>query len=88
MPRPDNPQITLLPDADPTKFWTIDDLCQEAGMSRGAVGHWIRKGQLPAVEIQGRLYVRPEEWARSPLRFRKPYRKHVRGWWRHLSVPA
>ncbi len=84
---PAKPLVFTLDHANPNDFWSLSELCRVSGMSRGAVEAWIRKGRLPVYDIGGRLYVKPEEWAASPLRFRKPYKKHVRGWWREM-VPA
>ena len=47
----------------PDDLLTVTEAAQEAGVSRWIVASWITSGQLPAVLIEGRRFVRPADLA-------------------------
>jgi excisionase family DNA binding protein len=50
------------------KLLTITQAAQRAGVSRWTISSWITTGQLPAVRITGRRYVRAEDLAATQAR--------------------
>jgi excisionase family DNA binding protein len=49
--------------ADTTRLLTVTEAAHQAKVSRYTVRGWITNGQLPAVRINGRRYVRAEDLA-------------------------
>ena len=43
------------------RFYTVDDVAEAFGVTRAAVYIWMRRGQLPYVQIGGRRRVRESE---------------------------
>jgi excisionase family DNA binding protein len=52
----------------PSELLTVTAAAQQAGVSRPIISGWITHGQLPAVRINGRRYVRPEDVAATQAR--------------------
>jgi excisionase family DNA binding protein len=42
---------------------TVPEAAQHAGISRHTISGWITRGQLPAVRVNGRCHIRPEDLA-------------------------
>ena len=54
--------------ADAPRLLTATEAAQRAGVSRNTVSGWITHGDLPAIRIAGRRYVRPADLAATQAR--------------------
>jgi len=54
--------------SDPAGLLTVTQAGQRAGVSRYTVAGWVTSGQLPAVRMDGRRYVRAEDLAAAQAR--------------------
>ena len=52
----------------PSALLTVTPAAQQAGVTRSTVSSWITRGKLPAVRINGRRYVRPDDLAATQAR--------------------
>ena len=48
-------------DPDAARLLTVAGAAQQAGVSRHIISSWITRGQLAAVRIAGRRYIRPDD---------------------------
>ena len=56
------------PSPQATGLLSVAQAAQLAGISRWTISSWITTGQLPAMRINGRRYVRPEDLATTQAR--------------------
>ena len=52
--------------ANAATLLTVREAAQRSGVSRHIISSWITRGELPAVRIAGRRYVRPADLAVDP----------------------